>query len=148
MARETKYTGILGDLQKLSVTMDANKEELPQMEPFRLKLGGILASALEVSQEQAALKVRKQETSKQLRTLLTEGQRLANVVRTAVKEHYGIREEKVAEFGVQPFRGRKRTPKATPAPTPAPAPTPGPASAPTPHAAAAAATGPSTTDEK
>ena len=107
MARETKYTGIVGDLQRLSGTMEANREELPHMEPFRLKLGGILTSVLEVSQEQAALKVRKQETSKRLRNLLTEGQRLANVVRTAVKEHYGVREEKVAEFGVQPFRGRK-----------------------------------------
>jgi hypothetical protein len=73
MARETKYTGILGDLQRLSGTMEANREELPHMEPFRLKLGGILTSVLEVSQEQSALKVRKQETSKRLRNLLTEG---------------------------------------------------------------------------
>jgi hypothetical protein len=46
MPRETKYTGILGDLQRLSGTMEANKEELPQMEPFRLKLGGVLTQAL------------------------------------------------------------------------------------------------------
>lgn len=107
MARETKYTGMTGDLQRLSGTMEANKEELPHLEPFRLKLGGILTQVLDVSQEQAALKARKQETSKQLRRLLSEGQRLATVVRAAVKEHYGVREEKVAEFGVQPFRGRK-----------------------------------------
>jgi hypothetical protein len=122
MARETKYTGIMGDLQRLSVTMDANKEELPHLEPFRLKLGGILTSVLEVSQEQFALKARKQETSKRLRNLFTEGQRLANVVRAAVKEHYGVREEKVAEFGVQPFRGRKS--KAAPEKPAPPAPQP------------------------
>jgi len=110
MARETKYTGILGDLQRLAVAMEANQGELPQMEPFRLKLAGLLAQAVDVSQQQAALKVDKQEMSKQLRRLLTEGQRLANVVRTAIKEHYGVREEKVAEFGVQPFRGRKAKP--------------------------------------
>jgi hypothetical protein len=120
MARETKYTGIVGDLQSLAVAMEANQGELPQMEPFRLKLAGILAQVLEVSQQQAVLKVSKQEMSKRLRRLLTEGQRLANVVRTAVKEHYGVREEKVAEFGVQPFRGRKakRAPE-EPAPPPA-----------------------------
>lgn len=123
MPRETKYTAVLGDLQRLSTTMDANREELPQMEPFRLKLAGVVTQALEVSQQQAALKVSKQEMSKQLRRLLNEGQRLATVVRSAVKEHYGIREEKVAEFGVQPFRGRKvkRSPEAPVSPTPPPA---------------------------
>lgn len=120
MARETKYTGIAGDLQRLSGTMDANREELPQLEPFRLKLGGILVQLLAVSQQQAALKASKQESSKQLRRLLNEGQRLANVVRTAVKEHYGIREEKITEFGLQPFRGRKAKPATAAPPTPPP----------------------------
>jgi hypothetical protein len=121
MAKETTYKGILGDLQRLSVALDANKEELPQLEPFRLKLGGILTQALDVNQKQIEHQVGKQEMSKQLRQLLLEGQRLANVVRTAVREHYGIREEKVAEFGVQPFRGRKAKPAPEePAPLPPP----------------------------
>jgi hypothetical protein len=29
-----------------------------------------------------------------------------------LKQHYGIRSEKLAEFGVQPFRGHNRTEKA------------------------------------
>lgn len=107
MPRETKYVGIVGDLQRLSGALEANREELPQLEPFRQKLAGILAQVLEVLQQQAALKVTKQESSKRLRRLLGEGQRLGSVVRTVVKEHYGIREEKVVEFGLQPFRGRK-----------------------------------------
>jgi hypothetical protein len=125
MARETRNAGIMGDLQRLSATMEANKELLPHLEPFRAKLGGIVIRSTEVSQQQAALRASKQEASKQLQKLLSDGQRLANVVRTAVKEHFGIREEKVAEFGVQPFRGRKvKTATETPAPTtvpPAPA---------------------------
>ena len=32
---------------------------------------------------------------------------MADVVRTVVKDHFGPQEEKIAEFGVQPFRGRK-----------------------------------------
>src|SRR6185369_14946688 len=39
MARETRNTGIMGDLQRLSATMEANKELLPHLEPFRAKLG-------------------------------------------------------------------------------------------------------------
>jgi hypothetical protein len=123
--RETRNAGVLGDLQRLSVTMEANKEELPQLEPFRLKLGGIVTRSLDVSQQQAAFTASKQEASKQLRRLLTEGQRVADVIRTVVKDHFGPREEKIAEFGVQPFRGRKvKTPTETP-----PTPTTPPASA-------------------
>ncbi|HSK78148.1 MAG TPA: hypothetical protein VLQ45_16970 [Thermoanaerobaculia bacterium] len=124
MPRETKYVGIVGDLQRLLGALEANREELPQLEPFRQKLAGILAQVLEVLQQQATLKATKQESSKRLQRLLGEGQRLGNVVRTAVKEHYGVREEKVVEFGLQPFRGRKVkavTEKPVPTPSPPPA---------------------------
>ena len=49
----------------------------------------------------------KQGLSRQLKTVFTESDRLANVVREALKAHYGIRAEKLVEFGMQPFRGRK-----------------------------------------
>ncbi len=113
--RETRNAGIQGDLERLSATMEANKELLPQLESFRLKLGSIVTQSLDVSKQQAAFTASKQEASKQLRRLLTDGQRVADVIRTAVRDHFGPREEKIAEFGVQPFRGRKvKTPKATP----------------------------------
>ena len=117
MARETTYAGILGFLQRLNVTMEANKEQLPQLEPYRLKLGAIVTRALGLSQDQAALKASRQEASKQFRQLLVDGQRVADVVRTAVRDHFGPREEKIAEFGLQPFRGRK-VKAATEKPTP------------------------------
>jgi hypothetical protein len=66
----------------------------------------------------------KQAASKELQTLLTEGQRLANGMRALLKEHYGIRSEKRAELGLQPFRGRVRTVKPPPPETPTPAPHP------------------------
>jgi hypothetical protein len=76
----------------------------------------------------------KQEASKQLNTFVTEGERLATVLQLAVKQHYGIRAEKLAEFGLQPFRGRT---KAKPAPetpgtpvTPPTTPSTGPAAKP------------------
>jgi hypothetical protein len=54
-ARETRTAGILGDLQNLAISMEANKEQLPQMEPFRLKLTGIVTQTLDVGKQQAAL---------------------------------------------------------------------------------------------
>ena len=40
------------------------------------------------------------------------------MLQLAVKQHYGIRAEKLAEFGMQPFRGRSRTGEAGPDPGP------------------------------
>src|SRR4029078_13568863 len=82
--RETRKAGILGDLQRLSATMEANREELPQLEPFRVKLGSIFTEAVAVSRQQAALTASKQEASNQLRQLLIQGLRIADVVRTVV----------------------------------------------------------------
>ena len=44
--------------------------------------------------------------------MVVEGNRLGNALRVMLKEHYGVRAQKLAEFGLQPFRGRSR--KATP----------------------------------
>lgn len=117
--RDTRKAGVLGDLQRLAVTMEANKEELPVLEPFRLKLGDIITRSMDVGKQQAAFTASKQEASKQLRLLLTDGMRVADVIRTVVRDHFGPREEKIVEFGVQPFRGRKvKPPGETPTPTP------------------------------
>jgi hypothetical protein len=122
MARETTYKGTWGDWQGLLAKVEANSGELPQLEPFRVKLGGILTQVLSISRQQDAMRASKQEASKQLRKLITEGNRVAALMRVGIKEHYGPQEEKVAEFGLQPFRGRKVKPApATPVPqTPAP----------------------------
>jgi len=107
MAKETTYRGMWGDWQSLAAKLEANREDLGHLEPLRLKLVALGSQALGVNQQQDAVKASKQELSKQLRQLAAEGNRLATLLRAGVKEHYGIREEKIAEFGLQPFRGRK-----------------------------------------
>ena len=107
--RERTYRGSWGTWQDLLTKLGANIGELPQLEPFRVKLAAILAQVLGISHQQDAMRASKQEASKQLRKLVTEGNRTAALMRAAIKEHYGPTEEKVAEFGLQPFRGRKVT---------------------------------------
>ncbi|HSG39593.1 MAG TPA: hypothetical protein VLE27_08135 [Thermoanaerobaculia bacterium] len=111
MAKETTYAGMLGDLQKLVTALSANNGELTHLEVPRAKLEKLLAQAQEVAAQQAAFTAGKQESSRQLKTLLTEGVRLANALRVMLKEHYGIRSEKLAEYGLQPFRGKARKAK-------------------------------------
>jgi hypothetical protein len=131
-ARETRNAGVLGDLQNLSMTMEANKDQLPDLEPFRLKFAAIVAQSLDARKQQVAFQASKQESSKLFQKLLTDGKSMADVIRTAVKNHYGSREEKIVEFGLQPFRGRK-VKAAAPTPTTPTTPTTSP-TAPTPPA--------------
>jgi len=107
MAKQSSYSGMLGDLSRLVAALTANAAELPHLEGVRARLEKTLAEAQEVAKQQAALAASKQEASKQLRRLIGEGNRVAALMRVGIKEHYGPREEKVAEFGLQPFRGRK-----------------------------------------
>ncbi len=129
MATETTYSGVLGMLGRLSAALGANAADLAHLDGARLRLAKIVGDVEGLAQQQAALTASKQDASKRLRDLLVEGQRLASGMTKFLQEHYGTKSEKLAEFGLQPFRGRKvRTVKA-PEPPPAPTPTPAPPAA-------------------
>lgn len=113
MAQEKTHAGVLGSLQRLDTALEANSAELAHLEGARQRLKTLLGQSQETITQQGALTASKQEMSKQLRTFLTEGQRVANAIRALLKEHYGLRAEKLAEFGLQPFRGRTRKAKPT-----------------------------------
>jgi hypothetical protein len=126
MAKETTYAGMLGDLSRLTTALAANAAEIPHLEGARTRLDKMLADAQATAQQQAALTASKQEMSKKLKSQVVEGQRAANGLRKLLQEFYGVRSEKLAEFGLQPFRGRKlkaATPE-IPATPPSPVPTP------------------------
>jgi hypothetical protein len=111
MNRETTYKGILGDWEQLNKMLSENSAELPHLEGSRLKMEEFLKQGLEVAAKQAMLRAEKQDASQRMRGIILNGQRLANVLRLAVREHYGIRSEKLVAYGVSPFRGRKPTDK-------------------------------------
>jgi hypothetical protein len=125
MAQERTNAGKLGSWQRLNVTVQANSADLPQLEAQRLRLETLIGQGLDLTKEQLAFRASKQDKAQQFQAVMDEGTRLATFLRAAVTQHYGHTSEKLAEFGLQPFRGRK----AKPAPEPAPAPVP-----PTPHA--------------
>ena len=116
---ETTDMGIIGTWQHLLTMVMANIADLAHLEAPRVKLAAQLSQAQEIKKQQAALTASKQEMSKQLRLVVTEGERLANAMRAMIKVQYGIRTEKLAEFGLQPFRGRNRKAKKPTPETPA-----------------------------
>ena len=112
MANDTTNTAKLGALQQFAASLAANTPELPHLEQSCLQYISKVSNLQEVSKQQSALVASKQEASKKFRTDLRECERLASVLRAALKQHYGIRSEKLAEYNLQPFRGRKLSGKA------------------------------------
>lgn len=109
--RHTTQAGMLGDLQILLTALAANGEDLPHLATSRAKLETMLGQAQDAAAQQATAAAIKQEATKQLQTLITDSTRLGNALRAMLKEHYGVRSERLAEFGIQPFRGRPRKAK-------------------------------------
>ena len=114
MANESTMKGRLGDLQRLTERLADNSEELSHLEWSRVRLEGMVAQAAAAAGQQAVATAAKQEASQQLRALVVEAERLATVLRYSVKQFYGIRSEKLSEFGLQPFRGRPSKPVTPP----------------------------------
>jgi hypothetical protein len=107
MSQETTYAGIRGEWRDLIRPLAQNPPGLEHLEPFRAKLATILDQAVDVTQQQASLAAGKQQLSQDLKILMTNGQRLAAVLRKALKEHFGPRSEQLTAYNLQPFRGRK-----------------------------------------
>src|SRR5258707_325265 len=105
---ETTDKGMQGDWMHLMNMVEANAADLAFLDVPKAKLAAQLAQVQAINRQQDMLTASKQEASKQYRIVVIEGQRLANAIRKMIKSHYGIRSEKLAEFGMQPFRGRNR----------------------------------------
>ena len=106
--KESTGAGKIGNWQRLLAPLVANGDDLKHLEVPRAQLTAMAAQAVDLKKQQAAHRAAKQTATQQLQEMLTEGERLATLLRQAVKQHYGIRAEKLAEFGLQPFRGRKQ----------------------------------------
>jgi hypothetical protein len=107
MARETYGETLMG-WQGLAASLEVNTADLQHLEAHRARLAELLKRAQALSSQQAALTASKQEVSKELLGVIAEGRKLATFLRVGVKQQYGTRAEKLIEFGLQPFRGRRR----------------------------------------
>ena len=108
MSKETTYAGILGEWERWTTALSAEDAKLAHLEVPRAQLESLTTRGKELIQKQSEWTALKQDASKELRKLIVEGQRLATVLRFAVRQRYGIDSEQLAKFGLQPFRGRRR----------------------------------------
>ncbi|HEX3129671.1 MAG TPA: hypothetical protein VH394_20200 [Thermoanaerobaculia bacterium] len=101
------YAQIYGNWIGLAAGLEANEADLPHLDSPRQELTDLMAEAQNLLAQQAAQAAAKQETTKRLQELIDRGLKLATFLRVGVKQHYGTRSEKLVEFHLQPFRGRR-----------------------------------------
>lgn len=109
MATERTQSAVLGDLQRLSRALAENADELQLMGGAITELESVVQRAKEAAQRQAALTASRMEATEEFQRLLREGSRLGTSVRQQLKYLYGIGSNKLVEFGMQPYRGRKKS---------------------------------------
>jgi len=105
--------------EKVNTSVTANAFDLGHLQDHNGQLGAKAERMRVLSAEQAALTARKQLVTAEMQQLFREGQTLLDYVQTGVRQHYGLRSEKLLEFGIRPIRGKSRPPKTEP-PPPAP----------------------------
>jgi len=115
----TTYAGKVNDWQRILASVAANGTDLAHLAVPQAQLTALLTQVRELKEQQAASRAVKETASLQLQDAIAQGQRLAALMRQAVKQHYGPRSPKLTEFDVQPFRGRAKS-VTTPTPTPTP----------------------------
>jgi hypothetical protein len=96
------------ELEHQLTALEVNEAELPHFEVTRQTIRGVLTTIRESSIEQDRHQASKQEASKRHQAAQDEGRKLITTVQVMLRQHYGNRSEKLAEFGIQPFRGRTR----------------------------------------
>ena len=117
--KSQSYAAAVNEWEEILTALERNMEDLPQLEIPRDRLQTFVNQIRAFAADQAVHTAERQQATKRVDFLLVQGRKLATVIRTAVREHYGNRSEKLAEFGLQPFRGRpRRTTDENPLPQP------------------------------
>ena len=116
MSKSNSYAETVNGWEELLTALEENSGDLPQLDLPRQRLQTIADQIRGFAAEQASLTASRQQATERVYFLLTQGRKLATVLRTSVREHYGNRSQKVAEFGLRPLRTRSRSADDNPLP--------------------------------
>ena len=122
---KTSFAHVITEADGLLVKVQANAADLGYLEANRGLLATALEGAKEASVRQAASKAQVQQATRDLEGFLAELKEQVTRMRNGLRHQYGLKSEKLVEFGLQPRRKpqRSKEKEPEPAPTPTPAPT-------------------------
>jgi hypothetical protein len=114
----TTFADFVKEGDRIVGAVRANAASLPHLQLPVDKLASMVESIGELLIQQGMLQASKQQVSSELRLTLEDGLRLLTFLRKGIREQYGPRNEKLVEFGLQPFRSRIRRPEPVTPPVP------------------------------
>lgn len=120
----TSFADVMTVADGLLIKVQANAADLAHLEANRNRLAAALEGAKEASIRQAALKAQVQQATRDLEGFLAELKEQVTRMRNGVRQQYGLKSEKLVEFGLQPRRKPQRSKENGPAPAPPPTPAP------------------------
>lgn len=100
------YADSLNGWQHRVNALTEGGDEVVHLQTKREKLQSIHNNTIIAMRDQAAAAALKQEFSRQVEALVAEGNKVDTFLCVGLREQYGNRSEKLAEFHIQPFRGR------------------------------------------
>lgn len=121
MGTNKEHAVQLAQWESLLTSIAANAADLPQLELARTDLQKKLEEIQALRTLQGVHQAAKQDAVKKIAATIKEGKQLAVFLRTGVRQRFGKESEKLIEFGVPPFRGRRRTSATPPSESPVPA---------------------------
>lgn len=116
MAKVYLYMNRVNGWEQVAAGVTANEAQVPQLVAGLPKLQALIALMRSLYLQYTTLRATKQDLAQQIQEALREGDALADFLKTGARAHYGNDSEKLIEFGIQPFRGRRR--KKDPEPVP------------------------------
>ena len=93
--------------ERLLAAVEENRKDLPFLEMFQAQLGKEMDCVRNLRDRKAALKAETRLATRDLRVFLERGRDLASRIQAGARAHYGIRSEKLTEFGIRLRRPRK-----------------------------------------
>lgn len=102
------FAGVMDEWEKLLAAVAANQADLPYIDGYKQQLEVEMTGAKAASLRQSASQAEAQQASRDLEGFLGRGQDLASRIRGGVRSKYGIKGEKLKEFGLKVFRGNKK----------------------------------------
>jgi hypothetical protein len=103
--------GIFARWERLLAGAEANRDDLPALEPYRAQLAAALADTKEAHERRMSLQVEACQATQDLRARIGIGRELTARLESGVRLSYGRRSPKLVEFGMKTLLRRVK-PKA------------------------------------
>jgi hypothetical protein len=94
--------------EKILAASEANAEDLRYLQKERTELQEIVERVKHLWNQQAALAAQRQQVTRNLEEAKERGRQIAVRMRNGIRTRYGLKGEKLTEFGLRPRRGRRR----------------------------------------